>query len=350
MHLRHVLLRNLAFGSLLGLVASSRHYSSGKWHEVAKISIAPRGEHTTVALSESTLAILGGITAGGKDGSSPPTTDIMQLYNIAENRWRSAPKIPIPLNHLNVAVVHGKIFLLGGLAVLPNGTWSAIPNSWKYDPAQGKWEAIAPMPSGTARGACATAVDGSTIYLAGGQTVNVPGVYQNSVDTVSSYNTEKDEWRVLSGRLPEGRDHVGGAVVDSTLYVVGGRHFGRKNVRDTVFTLDLKYPDGEWKDNTAKLPTARGGISIATIDGRIYVFGGEGNPAEGSMGVFNQTEAFDTASRNWSTLAPMRLPRHGSSAAVAQGCVYIPGGSVMEGGPPVNYADKFCPGEGYSSY
>ncbi|KJZ73021.1 hypothetical protein HIM_07593 [Hirsutella minnesotensis 3608] len=314
----------LAFGASV-LAGSQQSSFAGKWQELAPIPIAPRSEQTTVALSDSTIAILGGITAGGKGGGSPPTTDMMQLYNVTDNSWRLGPKIPVPLNHLNVAAVDGKIFLLGGHAVLPNGTWSAIPNSWMLDPAQGEWKPIAPMPNGTARAACATAVYGKTIYLAGGQTLNVPGVYQNS-----------------GGSQKEG-DHVGGSIVGTTLYVIGGRHFGRKNVRNTVFTLDLNRPDDDWKEDPSKLPTARGGISIATIAKKIYVFGGEGNPAEGSDGIFNQTEAFDTVTRKWTTLAPMKLPRHGTSAAVTQGCAFLPGGSTVEGGPPVNYTDRFCP-------
>ncbi|KAM4054496.1 kelch motif domain-containing protein [Hirsutella rhossiliensis] len=278
----------LAFGGLAGLVASSRSPSTaGRWRDLAPIPKAPRQEHTTVALSPTTLAVLGGIVTGSEPAV---TTNIMQLYDIPTNTWSSAPNIPVPMNHINAAVVDGKIYLLGGLAVLSNGSWSAIPDSWVFDPEEAQWKSIAPMPKEVARGSAAMGVHGKTIYLAGGMTILVPGVYQNSVDTVSAFDTTKGTWKTLSKQLPEGRDHAGAAVVDSAFYVLGGRNFGQNNVRDTVFSLNLKNHSGGWKDGSARLPTARGGLSIGTIGISIYAFGGEGNRAEGTNGVFNQTE------------------------------------------------------------
>lgn len=266
--------------ALAGLAASSHSPSTvGRWHELAPLPVAPRQEHTTVALTRTRLAVLGGIVTRGEPAV---TTDMMQFYDIPSNTWSSAPSIPVPMNHINAAVVEGMIYLLGGLAVLPNGTWSAIPDSWVFNPEEARWKPIAPMPRGVAKGSAAVGVHDKKIYLAGGMSVLVPGVYQNSVDTVSCYDTTKGTWKTLPKRLPEGRDHAGGSVVDSTLYVVGGRHFGQNNVRDTVFSLNLNDPSEEWKEESARLPTARGGLSIGTVGKSIYTFGGEGNAAEGA--------------------------------------------------------------------
>lgn len=334
----------LALASALGIVAGTCIPCKGDtWRELAPIPIAPRQEHTTVALSSSTIAILGGIVPEGEFGAT--TTDIMQLYDIPTDTWTSAASMPLPMNHANAAVVGGKLYLLGGLAVDTDEAWRAVPDSWVYDPDEDQWAPITPMPNGAERGSAAMGVYDSKIYLAGGMTtLDIPGGgYQDSVATVSAYDTIRGTWTTFSERLPEGRDHAGGAVVGSKLYVLGGRYFGQHGIRDTVFSLDLTVTNATWQTSLARMPTARGGVSAGTIGTRIYIFGGEGNEAEGSNGVFNQTEVFDTVTETWERLPPMKLPRHGTSAVAVNGRVYIPGGGIYQSAGPVNTTDVFCP-------
>lgn len=332
----------LVIASIVQVYASScLPCKDGAWLDLAPIPIAPRQEHTTVALTHSTLAIFGGIVP---DDEFPITTDIMQLYDIPTNTWTSAAAIPVPLNHANAAVVDGKIYILGGLAVAPDGAWRAVHDSWVYDAEENEWTPIAPMPNGTARGSAAMGVHGKKIYLAGGMTtLDIFGGYQDSVDTVSAFDTSCGTWTVLPGRLPESRDHAGGAVVGSKYYVLGGRYFGQQGKRGTVFSLDLENPNATWETSPARMPTPRGGVSAGTIKTSIYIFGGEGNEAEGSKGVFNETEVFDTVTETWEKLGPMKLPRHGTSAVAVGGRVYIPGGGTQQSGGPVNTTDMFCP-------
>lgn len=328
--------------SLSVAIGSCKPCSNGDWQNLAPIPIAARQEHTTVALSSDTLAILGGVVP---DTELVTTTDIMQLYDIPTDTWSSAAAMPLPMNHANVAVVDGKIYLLGGLAVASDGAWRGVADSWAYDPMDNTWTSICPMPNGTARGSAAMGVHGTSIYLAGGMTTLdvAGGGYQDSVTTVSAYDTARGTWTTFSENLPEGRDHAGGAVVDSKLYVLGGRYFGQDGNRDTVFSLDLEHKKATWQTSPARMPTARGGVSAATIGTKIYIFGGEGNDAEGSNGVFNETEVFETVDQTWKSLRPMKLPRHGTSAVAVNGRVYIPGGGIYETAGPVNTTDVFCP-------
>ncbi|VUC35656.1 unnamed protein product [Clonostachys rosea] len=314
----------------------------GIWQDAAPIPIAPRQEHTTVALSPSTLAILGGIVPSDSFYS---TTDMMQLYHIKNNSWTSAASIPLPLNHANAAVVDGKLYLLGGLAVAPDGAWRAVPDCWVYTPNNNRWSAISPMPNGTARGSAAVGVHEKTIYLAGGMTtLDIPGGgYQDSVDTLISFDTHSGKWKThLRQNLPEGRDHAGSAVIGSTHYVLGGRYFGQQGKRDTVFSLDLRNPDATWQTSPARMPTPRGGVSTGVFGSEIYIFGGEGNTEAGSNGVFHETEVYNVASRTWAKMAPMRLPTHGTSAVTVGHRVYIPGGGIHQSANPVNNTEVLC--------
>ncbi|SEQ48606.1 Kelch motif-containing protein [Lentzea xinjiangensis] len=197
------------------------------------------------------------------------------------------------------------------------------------------------MPEGTERGSAAIGVRGMKIYLAGGMRTLTPGSggLQDTVDTVSSYDVVTGRWETLPS-LPQARDHVGGAVVGNTFYVLGGRDRGQVNVRDTVYAFDFR--DRRWTER-APMPTARGGIASALVGTTIYTFGGEGNPAEGSNSVFAENEAYDTTRDRWQRLTPMAVPRHGTAAVAVGSTIDIPGGGTAGGGSPVDVNDAYRP-------
>lgn len=249
--------------------------------------------------------------------------------------------LPVPMNHPNVASVGGRLYVLGALS--GGASWRALRDSYVYDPATDRWSALTPMPAGIERGSAAVGVYGHTIYLAGGMRTLTPGPggLQDTVALVHSYNVTTGRWRALPD-LPEARDHVGGAVVGRTLYVVGGRDRGQVNVRDTVYALDLR--SRRWTER-APMPTARGGIATAVVGRTIYTFGGEGNVVNGVNTVFDQTEAYDTRSDRWQRFAPMPVPRHGTAATAVGTTIYIPGGGNRGGGSPMDVNDAFRPGQ-----
>ncbi|KAK1826985.1 kelch repeat-containing protein [Podospora conica] len=327
----------------------------GTWSTLAPIPDFPRQEHITVVLSPTTFAIVAGIIPDPQAPGNISTVGLVQIYNSASDSWRSVASAPVPLNHPNAASVNGDIYLLGGLLVAPDGVWRATPDCWIWDSAKDEWRAIAPMPASEARGSAVTAVHDGVIYLAGGMTVLEPfaGGVQGTVDTVSAFDTRKGKWITLpeaARALPEARDHAGGAMVGGKLYVLGGRKEGQHNVKDTVFVLDVaergrKGLEGGWATKEGRMPTPRGGLVAAAIGDKIFTFGGEGNTDEGSNGVFNQTEVYDTSEDEWEELEPMQLPRHGLSAVAMRGKVYLPGGgTVIGGGGAVDVLDAYTPG------
>jgi N-acetylneuraminic acid mutarotase len=91
------------------------------------------------------------------------------------------------------------------------------------------------------------------------------------------------------------------------------------------------------------MPTPRGGVASAVVGWKVFAFGGEGNPEEGSNGVFDQVEVYDTCGERWEKLGPMGVPRHGTSAVGVAGAVYIPGGGVALGGAPTDVFDVYYP-------
>jgi N-acetylneuraminic acid mutarotase len=273
----------------------------------------------------------------------------MQFYSIPHNTWQTMPPLPRPLNHVNVAVNGGKIYALGGLADAADGSpaWEAVSDSWVYDPRKKIWTSIAPVPEDEKRGSAGMGVYKDLIILAGGMRVlELAGdQLQDTVDIVSIYDTAKGTWLAVPAaakHLPEGRDHAGAAVIGDKFYILGGRNHGQHNVKDTVFILDLRNISAGWKTSKAKMPTPRGGLAAGVIGTKVYTFGGEGN-VEAASGVYNETEVYDSVRDEWRKLAPMKIPRHGTSAVGVGGRVFIPGGGVLIGAGPVSDFDVFMP-------
>lgn len=300
------------------------------WSELAPIADAARQEHSVVALADKVYVI------GGSTGSAPVNTGRVQVYDPRADTWSEAAPVPLAVNHPNVAVVGDKIYLIGGM--VGDFPWTAVPNAFEYDPRTDAWTELAPMPAGTERGTAAVGAHGTKIYLAGGLRSLAP-VFQDTVATFSSYDVVNGMWETLPD-LPERRDHVGGAIVGSTFYVLGGRANGQENVKDTVFAYDLTA--GTWSTR-APMPTPRGGVAAAVLDGTIYVLGGEGNPAPESLGVYGDNEAYDTESDTWEVLAPMRTPRHGAGAATVGSTIYVPGGGTQQSWAASTINEAFKP-------
>lgn len=307
------------------------------WRRLAPIASGPRQEHSVAAVGDK-VYVIGGIVPGESGGVT--TTTRVDVYDTRHDTWSEAAPLPVAMNHPNVAVVHGRIHVLGGLS--GGSEWQALRDSFVYSPRADRWRRLSSMPAGIERGSAAIGVHGTRILLAGGMRVLVPGAggLQDTVDTVSAYDAVTGRWEDLP-RLPQARDHVGGAVVGGTFYVLGGRDRGQVNVRDTVYAFDLRAH--RWSER-APMPTARGGIAAAAVGTRIYTFGGEGrHDGNNPNTVFDETEAYDTERDRWQRLAPMPVPRHGTAAVAVRGTIHIPGGGVRGGGAPVDANDSYRP-------
>lgn len=337
----------LALLSLIPLAsASSGHIKdTPQWTNLASLPFKQQ-EHTTVVVNESTIALVGGVGFIGNSSMQTgfQTTNRVQLYDIPTDTWRQGAPLPVNINHPNVAMVDGKLYLLGGLVdrsnpPLPVADWQASGECHVYDPSSNTWTELMPMPPGTERGSAVVGVHEEMIYLAGGMTI-LATTLQDSLITVTAFNTTSRKWQRVTpnaANIPEGRQHGVGAVYKNVFYIIGGRWFEKANVRDTVFKLDLTDLEAGWKTSTS-MPTARGSICGAVVDGSFYVFGGEGNTGS-KNGIFDNVEVFNLETEEWTKLGPMPVPRHGTSAVSIRNRIYIPGGGLQGDGVRLEYPD-----------
>lgn len=304
---------------------------------------SPSGNETWTTLAsmptpqcEGGTAVLNGriyVMGGWKD--EPQPYQLVQIYDIAANKWGEGVPLPEPVHHEGVAVVGGKIYVVGGFQqVFPQR--EPTDHVWEFDPATNKWTARAPLPS--PRGALIVAAIGNLIYAAGGEHRRPPGSPPGSpgapaayepVADLTVYDPQTNEWRSLPP-MQVRRDHAYGAVVDGRLYVAGGRDRPKYDIT----ALEEFDPSSNTWTERAAMPTGRSGGNGAVLGGQFYTFGGEGNKAS-PLGIYDEVEAYNPATDKWTQFEPMAHPRHSISAAAVGSRIYISGGVPHAGGAGV---------------
>lgn len=159
-----------------------------------------------------------------------------------------------------------------------------------------------------------TAVD-SKIYVLGGYPAG-----RVSVKTVQVYDTTSDTW-TLGPPLPEVNNHGMAATVDGVIYLIGGQTDPNTAYVDTVYALDPKV--GRWVEK-ARMPTARSAGVAIPFEGRIYVAGGR--PPHG-----HEFAVYDPKADRWETLPNLPSQRNHVAGTVMNGRIFVAGGRLQGG-------------------
>jgi N-acetylneuraminic acid mutarotase len=264
-------------------------------------------------------------------------------YDPATNQWTKKKPMALPSHHVAFTEYHGKIYAFGGFVYPPSGpaAWVPINNAWEYDPAADTWKALAPMPS--KRGSPVAAAVGNKIYVIGGVSLLPgstdiavsPATPHQSVGTVEEYDPETNTWRERSP-MPTPRNHAAIGVVNGKIYVIGGR-VGAAFIglaSDTSVVEEYDPANDKWSAPRARMPTTRSALGYAVISGRVYVAGGEYQDPH-MMATFRTVEAYDPASNSWSIMPSMPVSRHGLAAGAIGNRLFLVGGDVQSAGTGV---------------
>jgi hypothetical protein len=68
------------------------------------------------------------------------------MYDPATSQWISKATVPQPRSGVGAAL-GGKLYLIGGGTLLPDGTWKEFRTTSAYDPTTDTWMDKAPMPT-----------------------------------------------------------------------------------------------------------------------------------------------------------------------------------------------------------
>lgn len=312
--------------------ASQHESDRGAWRSAAPM-LAKRTE-VAVAVLGGKIYVVGGFEKPGLSNvMSLSITPSLEVYDPATDRWTAKAPLPVGLHHVGIGVAGGRLYVIGGYARSGINIWSPVATVYAYDPTTDRWAERAPMP--TARGALAVAEVGGKLYAIGGFDRKA------NVAAVEAYDPTLDRWETRSP-LPTPRDHLATATVDGKIYAIGGRvngDYGRN-----LAAVEMYDPMADRWTGVADLPTARSGITASVLNGMIYVFGGEG-----SAGTFRENEAYDPQRDKWRPMAPMPTARHGLGSAAVDGRIYVIGGGPTPGGSFSDANEVFIPSSGSGS-
>ncbi len=220
---------------------------------------------------------------------------------LPEMHWSAATAIDTPRDDFGLAVVDGRIWVLGGMTGERGNKLDTIEI---YDPATGGWSYGPTMPSG--RSSFRSVALGGTIYSFGGSSSG-----DSTIALAEALDTATGRWRELAP-MPTAR--FGHAIVETggLIYTIGG-HDGRRGV-DVVEVYD---PATDRWLNAAPLPTARYNLQAAVLDGKIYTLGGWLNDGQSPI-----VEIYDPATSSWSAGPPMNEAMSNFGAAVYDGRIH----------------------------
>ncbi|MBA7600454.1 N-acetylneuraminate epimerase [subsurface metagenome] len=137
---------------------------------------------------------------------------------------------------------------------------------------------------------------------------------------LSSVLSQSITWTTKQA-LPVVRSAPGFAVVNDTVYVIGGSS-GGGSLHNTNYVYD---PATDLWSTKAPMPTARSNLGCAVVGGKIYAIGGF---VGGVQTDTNLVEVYDPASDSWSSKLPMPTSRYAFAIAVVANKIYVIGGML----------------------
>ncbi|MBK8901461.1 MAG: hypothetical protein IPM53_09785 [Anaerolineaceae bacterium] len=295
---------------------------------------APRAE-TGAGLIDGRIYVPAGMTGfrySGTDIAGILGTNSLAIYDIQSDSWTSGAVVPYEgLNHQATAVYDGKLYTFGGLG--PEELLDTLV--LVYDPTTDSWNELPPMPE-TRQSATAVTL-GDEIYIVGGAGTNAAALLR--------YRPDNGEWTVLA-EMSQIRNHLAAVVLDGEIYAIGGREENPLSALIVDFDLvEIYNPEtNTWRRGPA-LNFPRAGFAAATIDGKIYVAGGEllsHLPPDQETSV----EMFDPATNRWEVIDELPTPLHGVSGIGYEGKFYLLAGSNRPNSTsPFSRVTVFIPGE-----
>jgi N-acetylneuraminic acid mutarotase len=272
------------------------------------------GPPMPTARSEITATNIGNdiYVIGGFDESGDPL-DVVEVYNVKNNSWKSIDPLPQEVHHPAAASYDGKIYVVGGFI-----SRELIPSNqlFIYDPMNNQWTKGKSMP--TPRGALNALFVNGTLYAIGGRDGS------GTLNINEAYDPLTNKW-ISKTSMPTARHHAASATVDNKIYVVGGRTVGSSSLVN-INVNEMYDTETEKWTAVGSMPSKRSGIAAAAVNNSFFVFGGEDLTR-----TYDNNEEYDTEDGKWTSQEPMPTSRHGLAAVSVGERIFVIGGGPKPG-------------------
>jgi N-acetylneuraminic acid mutarotase len=266
------------------------------------------------------------------EGGAPAGQDPSPDPRAQVGAWTPLADLPQARTELSAVVLDGYVYAAGGFAQGPSEGF------FRYDPAADAWSELAPLPEARHHAPMA-AHDGTVYVVAGIANRAFPnqafmGSF-SSTDTLYAYDVASDTWREgppLPG--PVGA-HAVATTDNGMIHVLGG--IGEHPLPALDQHLVFDTASGNWS-TLAPLPTGREHLGAAYLDGVIYTASGR----NGRRGT--EFEAYDIDAGQWRTLPDVPTARSGVAVVAFEQQIYVFGGETLAG--TFDHAERFSPADG----
>lgn len=212
----------LVFGRLVfcsSLTARLRRYKtqgtlfsgSGSWLQKAALGAGGGSDLAGAAVGTAVYLI------GGYDAGNVNVTDRVSLYYSELDTFSPSIALPVASARGGAATIGTTVYYIGG-RTSDDSLLAAGSCAFSLDTAavNGTWVAL-PCPT-TIRSDHCVAEAGGKVYIIGGYSAD----YSQAMDTVEEYDPATGAWRTLPLQLPTGRGDVACASLDGRLHIAGG--------------------------------------------------------------------------------------------------------------------------------
>jgi len=127
--------------------------------------------------------------------------------------------------------------------------------------------------------------------------------------------------------MPTARAALVAIEVNNKIYAIGGVDCVGGCYRPLAVNEVYDPATNTWTTK-APMPTARFRISAATVNGKIYVFGGGTGAVSGSGNRFDVVEEYNPITDTWTTKNNLSTVRDMTAAAVVNNKIYLIGGNL----------------------
>jgi N-acetylneuraminic acid mutarotase len=197
---------------------------------------------------------------GGKTDEG--VTGVNEVYDPETDTWETKEPLPEASWLLQANCVNGKIYLMDGY---PNRAFNEV-----YDPATDSWTAKASIPTGVQ--GYASVVVGSKICVIGG--FAAAPVFWSNLNQI--YDTETDSWSIGTPAPSSVIDGAGGVTTGfnapKRIYVMGVKSYGGLGFPPCL--TRVYDPEKDSWTAGADVPTNRLDFGVAVVNDTLYAIGG----------------------------------------------------------------------------
>jgi len=278
--------------------------------------------HFAVAVHGGRVYVFGG---GGADFAS---LDSVEAYDPAADRWEACAPLPAPRSGIAAAALGGRVYVMGGGFKLPDGSFDFKSVVEAYDPAADRWAAAPPLKH--RHDAPAALALGTEVYLFGGHHPDATGgpLTDPAFDGCEGFDPGDGAWREIAP-LPTPRFSLACAAMPDGIWAMGGGAF-REGAFRNLDLIEVYDPLGAvWGLAPTALPWPAAGLGAAVLGGRLYVAGGN----DGG-GISARVAAWDPGVGAWDEQGPLPEARvMGALVALDDALMWI-GGRGLDGKTP----------------